>query len=152
MEATLNRYLHKFQLKIYIKPIVEKDSFWQIVDNYQGVITKLSFELIKPNLANISSTLTEDIKSLQKNTNSHTTKLELNAPLGRALENITQSNQDITGIVDYAVSGGGDIGIKAKGIRKTIKTDSRTEISIDEITIVGKSENAAFGVLKDLLQ
>lgn len=152
LEGALNRYLHKLQLKIYIKPIIEKEGFWDIVNSYQGVITKLSFELIKPNLANISSTLTDDLKSLQKNTNSHTTKLELNAPTGRTLENINQTNQDVAGIVDYAISGGGDVGVKAKGIRKTIRTDNHTEISIDELYIVGKSETAAFSVLKELLQ
>jgi hypothetical protein len=141
LDDNINEKIKNFNLAVYINPIFEEKEFWDIVRHHEKSITQIQFELIKPNMSNISATLTQELKDLQNNTNSHKTKLELNAPKEKSLDNIKESNQEIENLVNYSSLGGGDITLRAKGIRNKIKIGKQTqkEISIDEIEITGNN-------------
>lgn len=136
LERNINKYLRQHNLQIYIQPIFDQKDFWNLAQQYEGRITKLSFDLVRPNMPNISGVLSEDLKELQKTSNSHRTKLELNAGTGNVLTNITEQNSQVKNMVDYASNGGGDIYLKAKGVKSKIKTNkSVTEFSVNELEI-----------------
>jgi hypothetical protein len=152
LEQSFRDILNKYQLALYIKPILEEREFWNVVREYDQKIHQLTFELIKPNLSNISRTLTDEIKSLQENTNSHNTRLELNAPKDQILENINQDNKDISGLVKYSSDGGGDILLMVKGIRKKIKASKKVhkELTIDEVNIKGRNSEEIISIFNQL--
>ncbi|MBS4036163.1 MAG: hypothetical protein KGZ85_16995 [Ignavibacterium sp.] len=154
LEQSFKNALLKYQLALYIKPIIEKREFWKVVKEYDQKIRQLTFELIKPNLSNISKTLSEDLKSLQSNTNSHNTKLELNSAKGQVLENIDEDNQDIEGLVNYSSEGGGDIFLKIKGMKKKIKASKKVhkEITVQEIDIKGRTPEQVLTIFNQLME
>ena len=133
LERNLNRYLDRYQLRIYIKPLFNEYDFWNLIDQYDGRVIKLRFEFIKHNLANIAKTLPEGFKRLQSDINSHKATLITEAPKRGVLE-VDKDNQELNGLVDYSKNGGGDIGIKVRGIRAEFKTSkTKRKVEIDEI-------------------
>jgi len=128
----VNARLKKYHLQMHAEAMFDKKEFWTIVNNHCTKIKTIKFELISPNLANISSTLRLDLKQLNKDTNSHKTNLEFNSPAGAVLE-VKQENQMINSLIDYASEGGGDISFKIKGYRKTIHTSNSIKtVEVDE--------------------
>lgn len=135
LQENLGRVLQRYLLTFQVEALFEKSEFWHLVDEYQGRITSVNFELISPNMANISKVLELDLGRLNADTNSHRTDLKLNSSEESALE-INQENPLVNSLVDYSSQGGGDIALKVKGIKKTIRTSkSVREISIDELSI-----------------
>lgn len=138
LEFNFRNFLEEFNISIYIKPLFDKKDFWELTGKYEGKITQVGFELVKPNLANISGTFNDEFRELTDTTNSHTTKIELNAPENGVLENVNQNNKKVENLVDYASEGGGDISIKVKGFRRKFKTSkSLKEVSVDDFEIEG---------------
>ncbi len=114
--ASINQLLTSKHLKIYGEPIFHKEAFWEIVRQHKN-IKNIKFELITPNMANISQALNEDLKNLAKDTNTAKTILQMNADDDSALY-IDTNNKRLNSIVDYASEGGGNISLQAKGIKK----------------------------------
>jgi len=135
LEKTLKEYLKKMQLSMHINELFDEQEFWELVKLYRGKITTVKFELISPNMANISKCLKVDLKQINLDTNSHRTCLELNAADEAVLE-IQNDNEIIDGIVEYAAEGGGDISIKVNGLKRSIHTQkTNKKIEIDEFTV-----------------
>lgn len=135
LQNNLGRILQRYMLTIQVEAIFDRSEFWHIVDEYRGRITSVNFELISPNMANISKGLELDLAKLNADTNSHRTDLKLNSTEGSALE-IKKDNPMLNSLVEYSSEGCGDIEVKIKGIKKTIRTSkSVREISIDELSI-----------------
>lgn len=80
--------------------------------------------MVTPNMANISHTLSEDLKALAKTSNSAVTDLVMNATEGGSL-NITPQNERIQDLVDYSSKGGGTIKVKFKGVRNREDTNNK---------------------------
>lgn len=152
IEDNLITYLKRYNLGIYLEPIFSEEEFWQVVEKYPEQIAQVSFDLISPNLANISGALTFDLDSLHKDTNTKKTKLELNSDKESSL-NIPHDNEMINGLVKYSSEGGGEISIRIKGMRRRIKmSKSVTEIDIDEANISAKNLNDIIPILKEIVQ
>ena len=135
IQENLGKVLQRYLLTIQVEALFEGSEFWNLVDEYKGRITSVNFELISPNMSNISKALELDLAKLNADTNSHRTDLKLNSSEGGALE-ISDKNSLVNSLVDYSAEGGGDIEIKVKGIKKTVRTSkSVREISIDEISV-----------------
>ncbi|MCH1930365.1 hypothetical protein L9G16_09245 [Shewanella sp. A25] len=135
LSNSLKEYLKKLQLTIHIKEIFDEMEFWDLVSEYRGKITSVRFELISPNMANISKCLKVDLKQINLETNSHRTCLELNAADDAVLE-IRDDNEVISGIVEYASEGGGDIALKINGLKRTVHTEKTNKtVEIDELTV-----------------
>ncbi len=65
---TLRPSLSHYHLRALHEPIVERQKFWELIEQYRGRIQKLEFEFITPNMANISATLPENLKDFAKAT------------------------------------------------------------------------------------
>ena len=123
LELAFSMQLSTSDLTIHIEPVVDKGTFWDYVKKHERSIERLDFEIVKPNLANISKSLKAPLKQLVDITNSHKTTIKLKAPTNGVLENINQKNDQLNSLVEYSNEGGGDgIKMKLKGIKKTVST------------------------------
>ncbi|MBH0040436.1 hypothetical protein [Pseudoalteromonas sp. SWN166] len=135
IKESLKNHLANLQLSMHIEAIFEEKCFWKLINKNRGKVTSIKFELISPNMANISKSLKVDLKQINIDTNSHKTCLELNADDNASLE-IQEDNEVIDGLVEYASKGGGDIVLKVNGIKRSIRTkQSIKTIEIDELTV-----------------
>ena len=152
LEDNFNKLLQEYQLSISFQPIYEENYFWSLVEKYKEKITQIDFELISPNMANISGSLNLDLGELNKNTNTKTTHLQLNSDQSSFL---TPSKEDklVHSLVEYSSKGGGDISIRAKGVKKRIHTSKGiNEINVNEIVIEGATQENLVSIFKDLVR
>lgn len=135
------RDLEKYSLNIEIEQLFNAVNFWKHVDQHKNELTYLNFQFIKPNLANISSSLPDDFRNFAENVNSHESHITLKAPEKGRLENIDKNNLEINGLVDYASKGAGSIKLKVKKIRKILSTKENPIIlQVEDIQIEGAAE------------
>jgi hypothetical protein len=135
--------LDRIGLSLQIEPLFHEAYFWGLVNDYSNRIAWVEFEFITPNMANISKTLANTLKSLGKETNAVREQLTLRSDPSSSLD-ISQENATIQGLVEYTSQGAGDIKLKIKGIRKHFQTsNSRREVHLSGIEITaGASEIA----------
>lgn len=134
-ERTVNGPLRAYGLTIQIKEQFEKNNFWSVVKQHEGKVTRVRFEMIAPNMANISRVLKVDLRQMNRDSNCQKTNIELQAVDGAALE-ISENNELIDGCVEYSSMGGGDIAIKIRGIKKEIRTSTTVKsVQIDELLL-----------------
>ena len=132
IEETIDRKLKARNLSFYIEPMFDRKEFWDMVQRYQKRITQLTFDLVSPNLPEVSKNLTVDLKQLYEDTNTHKTTIELNADDGSHLE-INPDSTFVNGLVNYSAEGGGDIAMRVEGIRGKLHTaQSVREFNIEE--------------------
>jgi len=150
LTKSINISLGIKQLKIYAEPIFHKKAFWTIINDNMRTIKNIKFELITPNMANISGALSEDLKSLAKGTNTAKTLLEIDAD--DSILHIEENDKQINSIVDYASEGGGNISIKVNGIKKRIQTaNSVKSIEIAELEITSDNTERIVDLLKKVV-
>lgn len=95
--------------------------------------------------------LDEDLKEFAKDTNASKTTLEISSD-SKAPLNIDESIERLSGAVAYASSGGGNISIKVRNLKKRIQTNQKIKtISLEEVDIIGK-EKIAVEALKTLIE
>ena len=151
LEKSIADLLSKDQLTILIEPVFRKEDFWTIVSRHKGKLRDIKFELITPNMSNISGGLAEDLKNLAKETNTSRTNFGISAEQGASLK-IDKKNDYIEGLVDYASKGGGKISLKVRGYKHRIRTsDSKTYIEIPEIDLRSQTPESIIRVLKALI-
>lgn len=143
--------LAKNQLTALYEPLFEKKVFWDLVERHKGKIQEVDFELVTPNMANISGVLPENLKQFAKRTNAVKSHVAIASDPGSSLK-LDQSDPLVNALVDYSSQGGGDIAIRLAGIKKLLHT-SRTvrEVTIDEAVLQGTPENVA-SLLQELLK
>ncbi|MDA8124120.1 MAG: hypothetical protein M0009_02875 [Deltaproteobacteria bacterium] len=152
LSDNLNALLLRYQLYVAFEPIYEKKVFWDLVRKYEGRITQIEFELISPNMSNISGALTIDLGALNRNTNTQRTNIQLNSDKSSALTP-TENDPLVSGLVDYASQGGGDIAVRAKGVSKKIHTARGVnEVYIDEILLKGSNPELLRDIFKDIMR
>lgn len=143
--------LDRIGLSLQIEPLFDKSYFWGLVEQYQNKITWVEFEFITPNMANISKTLAETLKSLGKETNAVREQLTLRSDPASSLD-IAQENETIQGLVEYTSKGAGDIKLKIKGIRKRFQTsNSRREVHLSGVEI-SASPNEVMQIIREALE
>lgn len=139
---SLNPLLDKYNLKLYISPIFESNTFWGIVEQSQDNIVRVEIEIIKPNMSNISSCLKEDMKTLIEDTNSHTTTIKLESYKEGVLDGINKNNENLVDLVDYSSKGGGNIRVKVKKRKNIIQTKNSGKKISTVFEIDAESDNA----------
>jgi hypothetical protein len=117
----VNTILAQSNLRVHWEPLFEQKIFWDIIRKNKGKIQEIKFELVTPNMANISKTLSGEIKDFAKSTNSANTSVGLVADPASSLS-VRESDVAVAGLVDYAAQGGGNISLRLKGIKRTVKT------------------------------
>lgn len=153
IEETIDRKLKSKNLSFFVEPMFDKQEFWNMVEKYQKRIKKVTFDLISPNLPEVSKNLTVDLnlKQLYEDTNTLKTKLELGADDGRHLE-INPSSSLINGLVNYSADGGGDISMRVMGMRNKLHTaQSPREFSVEEQLLKSNDWDALNEAFKDIL-
>jgi hypothetical protein len=130
--------------------LFEKHVFWDLIKANVGKVQEIVFEIITPNMANISGTLPDNLKDFARATNALRSKIEISSEKSNALK-IDENNTTIAVLVDYSSEGGGDISIKINGLKKKIHTSKTVrEVAIDEASLIGEPDVVA-AILKDLL-
>lgn len=142
--------LKYYGLNIEIEQMFDVVNFWNLVSKHQHTLTMVNFKFIKPNLANISKSLPEEIKRFAEKVNGHETSLVVKAPENGILENLNPENELVNGLVDYSAEGGGEIKLKLRNIRKQINANEGViTTSIDEASIEGAPDQI-FKIFKTL--
>ena len=138
------------QLTAIWEPLFEKHVFWDLIKAHEGNIQEVEFEIITPNMANISGVLPKNLKDFARETNSVRNKISIEADPASSLK-IDDSNPTVVGLVDYSSEGGGNISIKVSGYRKKIHTSTTVkEIEVDELALQGEPSEIA-KALKEIL-
>lgn len=136
--------LEKIGLSLHIEPLFDEAYFWGLVKQYSNKITKVEFDFVTPNMANISKTLDSTLKNLGKQTNAAREQLAISSDPTSSLD-ISPENPMIQGLVGYTSKGAGDIKLKIKGIRKSFQTSNfKKEVHLSGVEITaGANEIAA---------
>jgi hypothetical protein len=147
---SIEQDLSKFQLNAIWDPLFEKNVFWDLIEAHRGQVQEIEFEIITPNMANISGSIADNLKDLAKQSNSIKNKISMLSDASSSL-NIAPDNNTVSGLVDYASEGGGDISVRIKGMSKKIHTSKTIkEVSIAEAELIGDPEGIA-KILRGLL-
>lgn len=148
LNEAINQQLKKFNLRVYFEALFEERRFWDTVSTYQDELKEVRFELITPNMSNISGCLTDDLKNLAKETNSCKMTVSLMSDNDSALK-LDSGNQNINGMLTYASNGGGNITFRAKKIRRLIKTNNSIKrIDLDDVEVSTSSADRLIQILK----
>lgn len=140
----LNRVLELHNLNVHINPIYDKKVFWDFIKGKS--IKKLEFNLITPNMSNISKALSDDLKNLAKTSNTSRTDLRLNASENTSLT-IQQDNPIINDLLEYSSQGGGNVKVQFNGAKRLININKGISIfSCDSISLEGSPK-----YLKDII-
>ncbi len=133
----VSAYLEARNLRVHVEPLFEEQYFWALVSDYESRLKKIRFELVTPNMANISGALPDDLKNLSKRMNAAKSEVALEADDDSVLS-VSRDDPVIGGLVDYASKGGGDVVVKVMGLRQELRTSkTRNAISVDELSLSG---------------
>lgn len=147
-----NEHLRESNLRVYVETMFLEAAFWDLVTANRGKIIDIAFELVTPNLANISEALSDELKALAKGTNAARTDLKIAADPDSAVL-VSPQDPRVAGLVRYSSEGGGDISLKLRGFSKRVHTKrSRRRVDIDEIVIEGGKAEDAVNVLRELVR
>ena len=149
LAKSLAPFLDAVQLRISIEKVQEIQRFWEMIRRHQGNIGALRFELVTPNMANISGDLADDLKDFAKRTNAVESDLELKADDSASLK-ISESDPEISKLLQYSADGGGNVSIRLKGSKKKVSTSGAKEVTITELDATGPAASVALA-LKTLL-
>lgn len=151
LQRSFNDELARFHLLVRFNPLFEEREFWELVSKYDERITQAEFDMISPNMSNISESLNLDLRQLSEQTNTKETRLELNSDPEGSLH-LTKDDDFIDSLVGYSSEGAGNISLKVRGIKKRFSTKKNaTEVTIDEAEIKDADPQTVINVLRGLL-
>jgi len=143
LESNINKCLKKYQLFAQFEPLFEEKDFWNYVN--KGEILSVRFYLVAPNLPDLSDNLSVELSNAIKRTNSKKAHLVFNSHPDQGLE-ISEDDENIKGLVDYAAGGGGTIHVKIRGVSALYKTNDQTKtITSDEMLFDGEFDPERIG-------
>lgn len=151
LEESIENKIKSHNLGFYLEPLFNKQKFWDLVGRFKGKVTQVSFDLVSPNLANITKNLKIDLKQIYEDTNAHKTKLELTSDKNGHLA-MDETSKLVSSIVDYSSEGGGNIAVKVAGYNKKFHTsESITTFNIDEQLLKGTDWDALDEAFREIL-
>lgn len=149
VQQNLNATLERYSLHVAFNPVFEANDFWDLIRRYPTVY-QVEFELVAPNLVNISGAIEDSIKDWFPATNAQTIDIEMESDQNSSLD-LQRGSEPVTSFVNYASRGGGNISIKAREIRRRISTkDSVSEITIQDLDIRSDIENNVDSIVREL--
>lgn len=148
LSEAINLQLKKNNLRVYFEALFEERRFWDTVSTYHDELKEVRFELITPNMSNISGCLTDELKDLAKETNSCKMTVSLMSDNDSALK-LDGGNKNINGMLTYTSNGGGNITFRAKRVRRLIKTNNSIKrIDLDDVEVGASSAEQLIQILK----
>lgn len=112
IHRAINNALSYYNLEMHIEPISLETDFWNAIHNSGKDVYKVTYEIIKPNITNISGALDEDIKNFIDKTNSHKTTISIEASTNGQLTNINRDDKELAGLTKYSTDGAGRAVVK----------------------------------------
>ena len=153
IQKTIANNIRKHNISLIIEPLYDKKEFWSLVQQYPKQIKQVSFDLISPNMSNISKDVNVNfnLKQLNEDTNTKRTKLEINADDESYLE-IKEASDYVNSLVNYSANGGGKISMRVQGVSKKLHTaQSPSDFNIDEKLIKANDWDKLDIMFKDIL-
>ena len=151
VEESIQNKIRKENLGFYIEPLFNKQRFWDLIKQYKGRVTQLSFDLITPNLANITKNLKLNLKQIYEETGTHKTTVQLNSDKNSHLE-INEASKFINSLVNYSAEGGGNIAVRVAGYHKKFHTsDSIQTFDVDEQLLKSNDWEALDEAFREIL-
>ena len=137
LKSTFNRHLKEKGLVVDISKEYQDSEFWELIDKHmESGISMVRFHIDYPNLPRVRDSIREMLSTASKESNSKQTSLEFKADANESLE-ITKDNEEIEGLAKASADSGSTIYIKAKRLRKYIKTGKTNKtIEIDDIDAI----------------
>jgi hypothetical protein len=143
--------LGQSNLRAHPESLFLESEFWELIDQNAGKIRDIHFELITPNMSNISETLSDELKDFAKSTNTAQTNLNIQADPDSSIL-LDPNDKNLKGLVSYSSEGGGNISIKVRGLSKRVHTKkSKKHVDLTELEIDGKDPEELANILKGLL-
>ena len=147
---SIEEKLSTFHLRAIKEPLFEKQQFWDVVNEYEGKVKSVTFEIITPNMANISGTLPDELKAFAKHANSTKNTLSLESDPSAPLH-LERNDPTLNSLVDYSSEGGGNITLKIDGVKKKYQTSKTIkEVNLGDMEVSGPAEEVA-QILKELM-
>jgi hypothetical protein len=149
IDSLTQTLLHR-QIRVVLEPLFDQKVFWDIISKHEGRVSAIEFEFVTPNMANISASLADDLKTFAKDTNSTKNRYQIEADKDSSLR-IERDNPALVGLVEYSALGGGDIAVRIAKLKKRIHTQkSVKEVEVSELKLQGTPEEIAL-VLKGIM-
>lgn len=149
--AAVDVVLGRHNLCAHVEAQFLENVFWDLVVDNVGKLRDIRFELITPNLSNISAVLSDELKDFAKKTNTAQTTLDIQADPDSTIL-VDPDDERLKGLVSYASEGRGNISLKIRGLSKRIHTKkSKRHIDISELEIEGKDPAKIVDIIKGLL-
>ena len=141
IEYTLKQDLKPYGLSIEIKKEYDQNEFWELVGGLEKGVSMVRFQFSYPNLPRVRQSINELLSDESKVVQSKQTTLEFRTEESEQLE-LHQSNEQLLGLVDASANSGHEITIKARGIKKFMRTGQTTKsIEIDNLEAVVKDSD-----------
>jgi hypothetical protein len=151
IKSTVEQFLKDYNISFSVEPTFDKQQFWNIVRQYPKQIKQVTFDLISPNITELSDDLEFDLRSLHGDTNTQKTRLELNADEDSYLT-IDENSTLVNSIVNYSAKGGGEISVRVEGIKRKLHTaQSVNDFNIEEQLIKSNDWDAIDKAFKNIL-
>lgn len=139
IEYTLKQYLKPYGLSIEIKKEYDQNEFWDLVGGLEKGVSMVRFHFSYPNLPRVRQSINELLSDESKAVHSKQTTLEYRTEETEQLE-LNESNKQLSGLVDASANSGHEIIIKARGIKKFLRTGQTTKsIEIDDLEAIVKN-------------
>jgi hypothetical protein len=106
--SRINEEFRDFGWYMSVNAIIEKSTFWQAVEQYQGQITRAEFTYVTPNVLGIRNKISERLKEYRRNTNAQEVSVAVVEPTG----NLKFDSDEMRDSVDYIAEGGGSARLK----------------------------------------
>lgn len=136
IKFTFRRYLKLHKLYIDIQKEFQHSEFWNTIKQYPSGITMVRFHFLYPNLPRVWKEINKLISNASKTTNSKQTTFEFKAEEDENLE-LLESSDILQGLVMASADSGSQITLKARQIRRLIKTGNTSKsIVIDDLELL----------------
>jgi hypothetical protein len=112
---------------VEVAPIINAESFWQFAAKNKGMITKLTFEFVAPNMFGGTDDLSEELRAFRQRENAEKVTIALQSNEG--LETNTDRTREA---VNYAVQGCGMIKARSKSGKHYDSSKTNASSKLDE--------------------
>jgi hypothetical protein len=139
LQSNFNDVLREYFLMVEIEPIIEKNAFWEFVEKHKGQIEVVEFDMISPNMSNISAKSKWPLQQIRDEYNATKQTVRLENTAGTSMD--IKNDELINSLAEYSSAGCGTTKFKVRGI-KGYKSLSDDKIKFEVESIDVESENS----------
>lgn len=112
---------------VEVAAIINAESFWHFAEQNKGMITRLTFEFVAPNMFGGTDDLSEELRAFRQKENAE--KVTIGLQSNEGLETDTDRTREA---VDYAVQGCGTIKARTKSGKRFDSSRTNASSKLDE--------------------